>query len=306
MKTGKHKITAITRADSTAQVPEGVAVKKVDYDDHSSLVEALRGQEVLIITMSVTAPRDQEAKLVEAAAAADVPWILPNEYGSDPANESLAKEILIGEQRAQTRALIDKLGKSAWISFVCSFWYEYSLSASPASYGFDFAERKVTLYDDGRTKINTTTWEQCGRAMASLLSLKVLRDDEHDRSPATLSQFKNTFLYVSSFLLSQRDMFESVLRVTGTSEADWTVTHEDVRERYAKGMEEMKAGNSNSRLGFVKVLYSRVFFPDGSGNYEASRGLHNDALGLPKEDLDERTKYAVELAAQGGPWALRR
>ncbi len=81
LKTGKHKVTAITRPDSTSKFPTGMEVKKVNYDDQSSLVEALQGQEVLIITMAVMAPEDQEAKLIEAAAAANVPWVLPNEYG---------------------------------------------------------------------------------------------------------------------------------------------------------------------------------------------------------------------------------
>ncbi|CAF1690831.1 unnamed protein product, partial [Adineta ricciae] len=73
LKIGKHKITAITREDSTNKLPSGVEIKKVNYDDPSSLVEALKGQEVLIITMAVTAPPDQQTKLIEAAAAANVP-----------------------------------------------------------------------------------------------------------------------------------------------------------------------------------------------------------------------------------------
>ena len=46
LKNGKHKITAITRAGSTNKIVEGVHIKKVDYNDQSSLVEALEGQEV--------------------------------------------------------------------------------------------------------------------------------------------------------------------------------------------------------------------------------------------------------------------
>ncbi|CAF1274666.1 unnamed protein product [Adineta steineri] len=91
LKIGKHKITAITREDSTSKMPPGVEVKKVNYDDPSSLVEALKGQEVLIITMAVTAPKEQQTKLIEAAAAANVPWVLPNEYGGDPTEKSWAK-----------------------------------------------------------------------------------------------------------------------------------------------------------------------------------------------------------------------
>ncbi|KIW83944.1 hypothetical protein Z517_03190 [Fonsecaea pedrosoi CBS 271.37] len=302
LKTGKHRLTAISRADSQSTVPEGIAVKKVDYAKPATLVDALRGQDVLIITMAVTAPPETETKLIEAAAAAGVPWVLPNEYSTDPRNAALQQETFIGAAKDAARRRIEELGVSAWISFTCSFWYEYSLSAGPASYGFDFPNRTVILYGDGNTKINTTTWLQCGRAAAALLSLKVLPEDADDRS-ATLSRFRNDVLYVSSFRVSQRDMLASVLRVTGDREADWTVLHEDVEARYKAGTEEMKTGD---RAGFQKMLYSRVFFPNGDGDFESKYGLHNDLLGLPKEDLDEATKRAVDLAAKGGPFAQRR
>ena len=299
--TGKHKVTAITRTDSKSSMPEGATVKKVNYDDKASLVDALKGQDVLIITMAVTAPPETQDKLVDAAAEAGVPWIMPNEYSSDPTNESLQKDILLGNGRVKVRQHIEELGVSSWIGFACSFWYEYSLAAAPSTYGFDFANKAVTFYGEGNTKINTSTWDQCGRAAAALLSLKVLPNDADDKAPM-LSKFKNDHMYISSFLVSQRDMFDSVLRVSGDSEKDWTISHEDVKERYKAGVEQMKGGDRN---GFAKVLYARVFFP-GDGDYESKRGLHNDALGLPKEDFDEATKRGVDLAAKGGPFAKRR
>ncbi len=44
LKTGKHTVTAITRADSRSTLPDSVAVKKVDYNEPETLVSALRGQ----------------------------------------------------------------------------------------------------------------------------------------------------------------------------------------------------------------------------------------------------------------------
>lgn len=296
LKIGKHKITVITREDSISKIPSGVEVKRVNYNDPSTLVEALKGQDALIITMGVTAPPDQQTKLIDAAAAAKVPWILPNEFGGDPDELEMQKDSLIGEPKAKYREYIEKLGKSSWIGIVCSFWYEYSLAGSSARYGFDFQNRTVTFYDDGSTRINTSTWPQTGRAVAKLLSLKVLPNDANDKSPC-LNDFKNQCVYVSSFNISQKDMFDSVLRVTGTSLNDWKVNYEPAKERYKAGMEEFRNGD---RLGFAKLLYSRVFYPDKSGNYEERKGLHNDLLGLPKEDLDEYTKIAVEMATKSG------
>lgn len=76
LKTGKHSITALTRPDSKSQIPQGVTVKTVDYSKPETLVDALRGQEALVITISGYAPiKDIEEKLVRAAAEVGVPWM---------------------------------------------------------------------------------------------------------------------------------------------------------------------------------------------------------------------------------------
>ena len=150
----------------------------------------------------------------------------------------------------------------------------------------------MTFFDDGNTKMNTSTWPQCGRAIAGLLSLKVLPEDENDKSPY-LAQFKNNYVRLSSFCVSQREMFESVKRVTGTTDADWKIDSEPTGERYKRGLELLGQG---SMAGFAMQLYTRLFYPDGSANYEASQGLENDILGLPEEDLDEYTKKAEEFS----------
>ncbi|KAF7533584.1 hypothetical protein G7054_g6947 [Neopestalotiopsis clavispora] len=280
LKTGKHNVTAITRVDSKAVMPQGVKVAKVNYSEQSSLVEALKGQDVLIVTMSVQAPPETQVQLNEAAAAAGVPYIIPNNWGGDHANEKLGDETLLGPANRAVLKNIQELGKSAWISVVSNFWYEFSLGGGPDRYGFDLNERSVVFFDDGKQPINTTTWPQSGLAVARLLSLP----------EAELAAFKNKFVYISSFCVSQRDMFDSVLRVTGTSEKDWKISHEVSRERYAGGVKAMQAGDMR---GFARAMYTRMFYPDGSGIYENMRGLQNELLGLPVEGIDEFTKIAI-------------
>jgi hypothetical protein len=291
LKTGKHTITAITRASgSNAQLPAGVTAAPVDYDDEAALISALTGQQFLIISLPGTAAGIQD-KIVAAAGKAGVPWIMPNGYGVDFINDSLAEQTLVGPHvRAGVKA-VEQTGVSSWIMMCCSFWYEFSLTYNTTSYGFDVANKKVTFFDDGKTKIDTSTHLQCGRAMASLLSLKELPDDENDDSP-TLSTWRNKPLYVSSFLASQRDMLDSLHRVMGTTDADWTIDYEKSSERWQRGMDLLASGD---RSGFSTAMYSRVFYPNGDGNIRDKYGLANEALGLPEEDLDEATARAVEI-----------
>lgn len=294
MKTGQHRVTAITRADSTNTLPSGLEVQKVNYDDTESLVQALQGQEVLIITMGVMAPPEQQYKLIEAAAKAKVQSVLPNEWGYDSESPQLIEDIPVTSTKAPVKQQMEKLGLS-WIGVTCSFWYEFSLGGGSDRYGFDFEKRTLTFFDDGNTRINTSTWAQCGNAVASLLSLKVLPDDQNDKAP-NLSQFRNKMVRISSFTVNQKEMFDSVLRVTGTSADDWKISQEDSPARYKAAAEAMRKGDFSA---YVTMMYTRIFFQDGVGNYEASKGLDNEVLGLPKEDLDEYTKAAVEYSKAG-------
>lgn len=99
LKTGRHQVTAITRIDSESKFSDGVAVKRVDYSKCATLVEALRGHDALVITLSGHTPKGTEALLVEAAGEAGVPWILPNEWSPDTANEALVKDVFVFESK---------------------------------------------------------------------------------------------------------------------------------------------------------------------------------------------------------------
>lgn len=296
--TKKHVVTAITRPSSTSKLPDGVKVVRVDYGseadgDVAALVEALRGQQVLLVTMSYQA-LSSITNLVRAAATAGVPYILPNWFGHDAANKPLIKDSLMTGLYENVRE-IERLGVSSYFLLVCNFWYEFSLGGGPLRYGFDFKNRSLVLYDGGDVPINTSTWPLCGRAIANLLSLKQIPDDEHDTSP-TVSQFTNKCIYISSFRLSQKDMFESVKRVTRTTDSDWSITHDNTEQRYKDGLEMLKKGQGE---GWTKQAYSRMFFDNGDGDFETSRGLHNDLLGLRAEDLDECTAIAVRMGERG-------
>ncbi|KAK3319179.1 hypothetical protein B0H66DRAFT_558915 [Apodospora peruviana] len=298
LQTGKYAVTAITRPDSTNKIDlEGLNIVRADHsgDDDSALVSALRGTQALIITMAVTAPRDTTAKLIAAAAKANVKYIFPNWFGHDPANDSLCNDSFLTQMRDSVRAEIARHGVSSHIFLACNFWYEFSLGGGADRFGFDFQNKSLTLFDDGDVPINTSTWPQCGRAVASLLSLKVLPDDENDKS-TTLSHFGDKTVYISSFRLTQKDMFEAVKRVTGTTDADWTITRESAEQRWKEGMAEVQKGNF---AAFTKMLYSRMFFAAGGGDYESKRGTDNVVLGLPVEDLDEATKIAVRMGKNG-------
>ncbi|KAG9964697.1 NAD(P)-binding protein, partial [Aureobasidium melanogenum] len=265
-KSNKHFITALTRKGNNISLPSSINVLEVDYDSIESLASALTGQDLLMITLAVDAPRHIHPNLVSAAAAAGVKYVIPNAYGFDFTNPAINADIPVGEMAQGYFKQIESKGMIHF-SLVCGFWYEWSLGI-PWCYGIDILHRKAIFYDDGNTKMNTSTWENCGRAIAALLSL----------SEQELEKYKNRSL------------------VLGTGDQDWDISFENTKDRYQKGIKDMQNGD---RTGFGRAMYARVFYPDGSGDYESSKGLDNEDLKLPQEDLDEATKRTVEMVNSG-------
>ncbi|KAL8867872.1 MAG: hypothetical protein Q9174_005376, partial [Haloplaca sp. 1 TL-2023] len=179
-------------------MPPGITVIKVDYDSPTSLTTALLNQDALIITLAAFAPAEQQTRLINAAAAAGVKWILPNEFGNDNGNEVVIRDLPMYAAKTQYRMQIQDSGVSAWIGIICGFWYEFALMGGPDRYGFDIPNRKVTLFDEGTVKHTTCTLTQVGRGVANLLSLPILREDQNDTSPC-LNDWKNKFAYFASF-----------------------------------------------------------------------------------------------------------
>lgn len=190
---------------------------------------------------------------------------------------------------------IESLSVSSRLLLVCNFLYEFSLGGGADRFGFDFQKRSLTWFDDGNVSLCVSTWPQCGRAIGGLLSLKELPKDESDKS-LSLSQFRNIPVYISSFRVTQRDMFESVKRVTGTTDADWAITRESAEQRWKEGFEAVEQDNFRA---FPKMVYSRMFLPSADGDYQSRRPLDNDISGLPVEVLDDATAVAVKMGENG-------
>ncbi|KAJ5267629.1 hypothetical protein N7478_010437 [Penicillium angulare] len=294
LNSGKHKVTALTRPGSQRTLPPGIEFKEIDYNNPETIVEALKGQDALVITLSGFAPEGTELQLIKAAGEAGVKWVLPNDWSPDTTNEAVNKDISVFAPKAALRKTVAELGQVNFISISTGFWYEWSL-AIPAAFGIDLLNRSATLFDDGEQKITTSTWPQVGRAVAALLSLPIHAEGS-DRE-ACLENFKNQVVYVKSFTINQKHMLASALRVTGTKESDWKISIEPAAERYANGVAAIKEGN---RIGFAKMLYTRIFYKDGNGNIE-HKGTLNALLGLPSEDIDEATQVAIERS-RTDPW----
>ncbi|KAH7175234.1 hypothetical protein EDB81DRAFT_673413 [Dactylonectria macrodidyma] len=290
LQTGRHTVTALTRTNGTSQLPEGIRAVKVDYEDDSSIIEALKGQQFLVITLSVQAPQNLHGRIAAAAAKAGVPYVMPNAFGYPIDRDNLDEEDTFAAGVLDQVEEVQRLGIST-VVLSCGIWYEWSLALGEPWFGFTIKDRKVTMFDDGKRILTVSTWEQCGRALAGLLSLP------QSGVSTCVDDFKNGHVLINSFRVSQRDMLDSLHRVMGTTDSDWEITYESVEKRMQDGAEELKRG---VRTGFAKILYGRAFHVDKpNSDYAATRTMANGILGLPKEELDDATRRAVNMVESG-------
>jgi len=278
-----HTITAITRTESPAKFLSGVNVQKGDYLDHCWLVSALKGQDVLIMQLNMyPVAMNSQIMLIEAAAEAGVRWVLPTEFGSD-INSSLAKEFPMMGMKKKYRDLIEEKGMS-WVAVVNNPWFDWSLKQG--MWNIDIPGKRATINNVGEAKFNTTTLGQVGRGVAALLSLP----DEK------LNNYKNGPVYLRSFLLSQRDILDSAIRATGTTESDWQVTTQDPEVTIQTARDAVAAGNP---MAFVGEFYTAHMQEGRGGNYEEKAAKDAVVLGLEKENLDEIIKRVVKELETG-------
>jgi uncharacterized protein YbjT (DUF2867 family) len=125
LESNKFIVTALTRDDSSSTFPATVKVQRGDYSLSDFLISALQGQDALIIILAATAPKHLQSHLIEAAAAAGVPWILPCEFGPDTGNPLMVNSVPILASKKQYRDQIQELGKSSWIGFINGLWFDF-------------------------------------------------------------------------------------------------------------------------------------------------------------------------------------
>ncbi|KAJ3497018.1 hypothetical protein NLG97_g2221 [Lecanicillium saksenae] len=273
-----HTITVIQRPDSTALYPANVTVKRGSFYDEAFLVDAVSGQDVLVLQLPRTAT-DIRPGLIRAAAKANVKYVLPVEFGTSPDAEIVEHFDNLLEKR-KSRKLVEELGVSSWIAVVTNPWLDLGLLAN--GWGIRIEERKATLWEGGNTKINTSTLKRSGDATAKLLSLP---DSELDK-------FRNRPFFVSSCYVSQRQIFESVMRATTTDEKDWIVTTPTVEDVVRESQEALKAGDFMK--SFLDKYYMTHFRKGFGGDY--NNRIDSTNLGFPEEDLD---KIVEEILSSG-------
>ncbi|KAK7927138.1 hypothetical protein PG985_004136 [Apiospora marii] len=283
---GIHTVSVITRADSKSIKENilsaaGVAhVHRGSYDDPTFLATALRGQDALILAVGHGGYGAQDP-LIRAAAKAGVTWVVPCEFGSDRTNEPLYADVgaTLMAAKERYRALAAELGLR-WLGVVNNPWLDFCLRGG--FFGVDARQRTATLWSDCGARANLATLERTGQSLAALMGLP----------EAELSaRYGDSWVYFSSFRASQRDIFDSVLRATGTTEQEWQVTHKSLEQDVRR---QVAAEEANGNPFAKAMLLFPLTFAKGYGGDYNDKVVDYELLGMEKEEnMDEVVKKIV-------------
>ncbi|ORY58674.1 hypothetical protein BCR35DRAFT_326838 [Leucosporidium creatinivorum] len=147
---------------SDKQVPKGAELKVVDYDSEDSLVEALKGVEVVISTLNGAGFAAQPALAKAAAKVGGVKLFVPSEFGNPTAH--LTDGPLFG--KTQFQQLLKSLGFDVLLVHPGPF---LDTVYNP-HVGFDWNTGTVNIIGKGDNPIPLTTRNDIGRFLAHALT----------------------------------------------------------------------------------------------------------------------------------------
>ncbi|KAI8903353.1 hypothetical protein EDD86DRAFT_250446 [Gorgonomyces haynaldii] len=212
----KHKnltVVVLTRPDSLESKKdvfdgfkkEGAVIKTVDLKSEQSVIDALKGTEVLISAIAGDAG-DAEKLVITAAAKAGVKRYYPSEYGVNDLHYKQIEHPIVNKKRA-IRDFAVQAGLEVVVVYT-GFFAEWALAPV---YGFDFEKKTVRVVGDGNQKITFGSLPQLGEAVALSINHPQLAKSE-----------KIQYFPVELISATFNDVIQAHEKASGFK---WTVNH---------------------------------------------------------------------------------
>ncbi|EFQ27058.1 NmrA-like family protein [Colletotrichum graminicola] len=262
------QVTGLTRQSSSATLPEGVRHLTTDFSKES-LLEAFRNQDAVVsaVTSSQSDALMLQKNLVDAAIAAGVKVFVPSEYGIDTADGTAPKYVpALAEKIQVVEYLKERQDKISWTAIVTGAIFDWGLKL-PGFGGLDVAARTVTIFDGGDIPYDATNLDQVGKAIAKTLKKPKLTRNQH--------------VYVNSFTVTQNKVLSALEKATGDK---FVVSQGSVEELWQGGAAQLEQGQP---LGILAMIAGALYGKGGLAYFSNTKGLWNERLALPQEDLEE-------------------
>lgn len=267
-------VTVLSRQSSKSIYSSPVnEIRIPDSLPTEDLVEALKGQDVLITTFAGS-NADLQIQLADACVTAGVKRFIPADFGSCDSENARASELIplyVGKKRV--RAHLEELagkckGKFSWTSIVCGHFFDWGLKGALLS--FDLKQRRVTLFDGGEVKFSTSTLGRVGEAVVKTLQKE--------------GQSRDQVLFVQSFCVSQNEVLGCLEKAMG---GKWEVERVSSRQYISekKGKVDKDSGDGEAMEALVSVV--------GTVESNWDEINSNGMLGLEEESLEQVVRGVV-------------
>ncbi|KAL8689911.1 MAG: hypothetical protein Q9218_004530 [Villophora microphyllina] len=267
-------VTALTRKTSSAKFPSEVKTHEID-DNYPAdqLLAAFKGQDV-VINLLPPVDVNQHNGIADKAAEAGIKRFIPTEFGSDTSHPKVVELVpMFGGKAAITDYLKKKESSGmTWTAIVNGAFFDWGLHTK--FLGFDLESHTATIYDSGDAKINMTTLSVVGQSIASVL--------QHPAETA------NRYIYIQSTSGTQNDILAALEKSTGKK---WTIEKTSSTEARKVGGEKLSKGDMS---GIVPSITGGIYSGEQGTNYDETRGLDNDLLGLKQVPLEELVDKVVK------------
>lgn len=259
LESNSFDVTVLTRETSTATFPSNVTVKKVNYEDVSSLTSALKGIDGVVSTLASVSLSSQ-TKLIDASIAAGVQRFVPSEFGVDTQNENASK-LPVFTPKIEVQKYLKEKADEGKISYTLVFtgpFFDWGLAVG---FLLNVKEKKARLFDGGDNKFSATTVATIGKTIVEVF-----------RKPEVT---KNRVIKVKDLETSQNQVIAIVNKIK--PEGEWQIEKVDTDALVKDSYERLGKGDFGATT-WTQFLAKAIFGgPAYGGAFEKT---DNELLGL--------------------------
>ncbi|WYZ45187.1 hypothetical protein EsH8_VIII_000503 [Colletotrichum jinshuiense] len=267
-------VTVLGRSESSKEgLPAGAGFKVVDFSSVDSLTPALKGQDVVVSTVSKGGLLTQDV-VIEASIKAGVKRYIPSDWGSFTTDPKAHQEFaaVLGPMFKIQELLANK-ARAGEIEYTTFSVGGFTDMFAQVPFAFDYANKSIELWEGGIHRFSSTSIAGIGKAVAGAL-----------RNPEAT---KNRNLKVHELVVSQAQLVALAKKYSPPG-TEWKQTEVlDGQAEFEKAIKAVQEDpvNEYKMMGALKAALL-------SGRYAAEyKKVDNELVGLPllsEKDLEAR------------------
>ncbi|KAH6970559.1 hypothetical protein BKA56DRAFT_697029, partial [Ilyonectria sp. MPI-CAGE-AT-0026] len=245
LQAGRFNITILSRRQR-GDVPHGAKLVVIDYNDQSSLVKALQGQDAIVSALSRDATLLQ-LPLIDAGVIAGVKRFVPSEFGGNLQNPN-TRQLPNYKNKVRVEEYLEEKAKTHGITYTYIYnnvFLDWSIENGML---IDLKRHHVPLYDGGERAISLTRMPTAAQAVERVLT-------HH-------AQTKNRSVCIHEVCLSQRQLLS--LAKEAIPAAKWREEHVDLQKLEQVAKDHGKQGVPN--ISLFHAFAVKGGFGEGYGN----------------------------------------